>query len=242
MQQYFVKGTCQCDQTIQLDEEQCHHIQHVLRMRTGTQIRVVDETKRVYLAQVACSSTGVSAVAIKEIPPVHSEVYITLALALIKGERWDFAIQKSCELGVGEIQPLMTSRCVVKIKDDAVNKKQTRWNKIALEACEQCKRTDLVHVKAPCTIQDIAQLPADLKLLAYENADHTTDQLKQIVEAHPYAKHIVCVIGPEGGFAEEEVKTLLAQGFVCTSLGPRILRAETAAISMVNTLCVLYES
>lgn len=242
MQQYFVKGTCQLHQAIVLDEEQAHHIQKVLRMHSGELIRLVDETNHVFLSEVHCSSTGVSAVAIKELPPVKPKVNITLALALIKGERWDYAIQKCCELGVGTIQPLITSRCVVKIKEDALDKKLKRWNKIALEACEQCKRSDLVEVLAPCTLQELNDSSSELKLLAYEQADHTSDQIKQLVNAYPDVTDILCVIGPEGGFSQEEANQLLQQGFLCTSLGHRILRAETAALAIVNTLSMLYES
>lgn len=241
MQQYFIKGQHQLHDCITFDEEQSHHIQHVLRMREHEQVRVVDEAGHVFLAQLNANKSIAQAVLMEALPSIQTHVSITLALALIKKERFDYAIQKACELGVSNIVPLLSTRCVVKVKEDALEKKQTRWNKIALEACEQCKRSDLVEVKLPATIQEVLQQEAQVKLLAYENADHQADQLKHIVEAHPDVRSILVLIGPEGGFTMEEVKACLDAGCHCISLGPRILRAETAALAAINTLNVLYE-
>lgn len=241
MQQYFVPGKWQCGQRICLNEEQTHHIVHVLRMREGDAVRIVDEANHTYLAEIRTSGTLAEADLKEELPQVKSPVKITLAIALIKGERWDYAIQKACELGVHCIQPLITRRCVVKFKEDAADKKIRRWNKIALEACEQCKRSDLVEVTSPCTLTELYEQCAEVNLVAYENADHHAATMKKVVMAHPEAKTILCVVGPEGGFAQEEITALLSKGFECISLGPRILRAETAALAIVNTLTVLYE-
>lgn len=242
MQQYFVQGSFNINDTIVFNEEQSHHMLHVLRMREQELIRVVDERGQVFLAQVKRNDDTLAQAIIKEeLPPSAPVVHITLALALIKGERWDYAIQKACELGVSQIQPIVCERCVVKVKEDGLEKKLRRWNKIALEACEQCKRSDLVEVNPPLLLRELAKENAQLKLVAYENADHKADALRHIVSEHPDVEEILVVIGPEGGFTQAEFNFLVEQGFCCMSLGPRILRAETAALAAVNSLMVYYE-
>ena len=241
MQQYFVKEDLALHQDIVLDEEQAHHVQHVLRMKEGTNIRIANFKKQVYLAHIVWKEKQVIAHLDACIDVFDSGHDITLAAALIKGDKWDFLLQKVCELGVSTIQPFVSKRCVVKVKDEKKEKKGQRWNKIALEACEQCKRSDIVVVKEVVNIENIVQGEYDLKLVAYENADHLAMKLKDTLQAYPNALRILCVIGPEGGFEAEEIKMLMAQGFFCVSLGSRILRAETAALSMVNTLRFFYD-
>ena len=241
MQQYFVNTLFE-NECLSLDKEQSHHILHVLRMKEHEKIRIVDKEGTVYLSEIHICGKQVIAQRLQMLPPNISPISITLALALIKKERFDFAIQKACELGVKQIQPFVSSRCVVKCKKDDANRKMERWNKIALEACEQCKRTDLVEVMPPCSINDLIGMHADVKLCAYEHADHHANALKNILKKQNTVQSFLCVIGPEGGFQESEAKTLISHGFLCTSLGPRILRAETAAMSIVNTISVYYES
>lgn len=242
MQQYFVSGTIQLRQPVFLSDEQRHHIQTVLRMREHSQIRLVDESAQAYLAELHLQNGVLTAIPIQMIDVPHSTVKITLALALIKGERWDYALQKCSELGVHSIQPLITSRCVVKPKAADMAKKLKRWNRITMEACEQCHRADLVTVNEPCSLSQLERLPAAIKLLAYEHADAGTEHIVSIVKQNPQVHSILVAIGPEGGFTADEVNQLHAQGFQNISLGQRILRAETAALAAVNLLSLLYEN
>lgn len=242
MQQYFVKGELALGESVILDAMQLHHIQHVLRMHEGDQICLADAASQLFVAELKQHKDTFCAVVKEQLPSCTPAVEIILAAALIKGERWDFLCQKCTELGVSIIQPLMTRRCVVKLKDSDIAKKTIRWNRIAQEACEQCRRSDLVQIMAPCTLKDLVQQEAELKLLAYEHADQVSERMFDIIKAYPNVKKIICVIGPEGGFCEEEAVYLQAHGFLSVSLGARILRAETAAISIVNLLSSLYNS
>lgn len=241
MQQYFVKGALTLHQRLLLEEEPAHHIQHVLRMKEQEQIRIANDTEEVYLAHVEFASRQVYAVLDEKIETITSKRRILLAQALIKGEKWDYLLQKSCELGVSEILPFTSKRCVVRIKDEKTGKKLARWNKIALEACEQCKRPSIVSVREPMELAGVLSEEADLKLIAYEQADHSTSRLKDVLNQHSDAQSILCVIGPEGGFEEKEIQEFMKHGYHCVSLGPRILRAETAALSILNSITFTFD-
>lgn len=241
MQQYFMKENLQLQQRYQMDKEQSHHIEHVVRLKQGERIRIVDEWEHVFLAHVEFQGSCVYAYLDEVIPWVKDKVEITLAQGVIKGDKWDFLLQKVCEVGVKEVLPFLSSRCVVKQKDEKKERKLERWNKIAREACEQCKRADIVKVQEVVDISEISSHKRELNLLAYENADRSSDHLYPILQQHPDCTSILCVIGPEGGFSEAEVEALEAQGFLRVSLGKRILRAETAAISIINSIQFYYE-
>ena len=118
----------------------------------------------------------------------QTSVELILAQGMIKGEKWDYLLQKSAELGVAEIIPFVSSRCVVKIKDEKSEKKIVRWNKILCEACEQCKRSTLVRLQPPCTFSQLSQIDADLRLIAYEDADCKSERLCEVLRAHPSPK------------------------------------------------------
>lgn len=242
MQQYFVSGKLQLQEPVLLNAQQRHHIQTVLRMKEHRQIRLADETAQVYLCELHRQGDDWTAVPIQKLDAVTSRISITIALALIKGERWDYALQKCSELGVTTIQPLITSRCVVKLKPSDGQKKLQRWNRITMEACEQCHRSDLVTVKQPCTIAQLSDIDAQSRLLAYENADASGEHIVSWVHEHPHVRSLLVAIGPEGGFSTDEVTQFHALGFQNISLGRRILRAETAALAAVNALSLLYEN
>ncbi len=242
MQQYFVSGMIRLQEPVLLNDQQRHHIQTVLRMKEHQQIRMVDESQRAFLCELHQQGNDLCAIPICMLESVIHRVSITLALALIKGERWDYALQKCSELGVDSIQPLITSRCVVKLKEADQSKKLQRWNRITMEACEQCHRSDLVTVHKPCTIAQMVSMNAEAKLLAYENADAQSESIVSFINDHPHIQSIVIAIGPEGGFTKDEVMQFHELDFRSISLGRRILRAETAAMSAVNILSLLYEN
>lgn len=242
MQQYFVNTLAQPGETIAMTSEQAHHIRRVMRMQQGDVIRVADNSGQIMLAEVEFQKDGVQAHILKKLCD-HSKTSVELVLAqgMIKGEKWDYLLQKSAELGAAEIIPFVSSRCVVKIKDDKTEKKTARWNKILCEACEQCKRSTLVQLKEPCAFSDLKEIPADLRLIAYEDADQCSERLCDVLRAHPSIRRVLMVVGSEGGFSAEEVAELVSCGFHRVSLGGRILRAETAALSLLNSIEFYYD-
>lgn len=242
MQQYFLDGNVQIGEQVLLNEEQAHHISHVLRMKQGDVVRVIDVQHIPYLATVTFEGKQVYAL-IKEQLKDETKLPVDLYLAqgLIKNDKWDYVLQKASELGVHTIYPFTSRRSVVKYIEDKKDKKLVRWNKICLEACEQSKRSTLVEVKAPCNIKDLINIPADLKIIAYEDADYHSVTLARILKKHHHVTSILFVIGCEGGFDVEEVAYLEEHGFLRVSLGSRILRAETAAVSVISTTGFYYE-
>lgn len=242
MQQYFVDALALPGETIVFSSQQAHHIRHVMRMPQGEYIRVADNSGSVMLAQVEYGENSVDARMVKPLAD-HSQTHVRLMLAqgMIKGEKWDYLLQKSAELGAAEIFPFVSSRCVVKIKDEKAEKKLVRWNRILQEACEQSRRSTLVHLHAPCTFSDLKHLHADVKLIAYEDADQCSERLCDVLATHPKASSVLVVVGSEGGFSLAEVEELCAAGFYRVSLGGRILRAETAAMALLNSVEFFYD-
>lgn len=235
MQQYFIENKINVNDTVSLNEEQSHHIKNVLRMKSDTRIRLVDQESNAYYASVFYHGNCVMAsVEEKILTTGESRMKITLYMGLIKGEKWDYLIQKACECGVHTIVPVYSSRCVVKVKEEKNDRKLERWNKIAMEACEQCKRTHIVEVCKPIDIKALTK-PDGLGIIAYEDADFEGSNLALCLKNNKL-NHISIVIGPEGGFATQEVAMITDLGYQCVSLGERILRAETAAIFALNAI------
>ena len=153
----------------------------------------------------------------------------TLMQSIYKNEKMDFLVQKVSELGITKIVPVITERTVVKIVDaKKEEKKQERWQKIALEACKQCGRSRIPEITKAVKLKEAQKYfsACDEKLVCYEE-----EKTQSIVKTVNKAKCLGYFIGPEGGITEDEHKYLKEQGFVSVSLGKRILRAETAAIA-----------
>ena len=211
------------------------HICTVLRLQTGDKIQVLDGQGSLYIVQLV----DVKAKLVKgeiissEKANTESPLTIYLGQSLIKGNKFDVVLRKSVELGVKTITPLMTERTVV--KSDG-NKKIHRWRKIVEESCKQCSRSSIPKVsQSIIKLDDFCQQGSDtdLKLMFWEL--ESKNGLKDInPEKTPLSVSIL--IGPEGGFTIEEVETARSYGFQTVSLGPRILRAETAPLVVLTLL------
>ncbi|MFV0382190.1 MAG: RsmE family RNA methyltransferase [Breznakia sp.] len=239
MQQYFINEVIANDGIVRFNEEQQHHIKRVLRMKTKEIVKVVDGANKVYLVSLTIHDVVLGTVC-KTLTRYDTAFSLTLIQAVMKGDRFDFLVQKACELGVDTIVPLFTKRSVVKA-NDKTDKKIVRYNKIALEACEQARRDSLASVTKAICLQDIGMYDAELKLVAYEAANTQSMKLKDILRKYPKVTSITMVVGCEGGFDETEIQQLEAMGFIQVSLGKRILRAETAGLSLIANIMYEYE-
>lgn len=243
MQQYFIDKATHTNEIVELNEEQSHHMIHVLRMRQKDTIRIADASKQMFFASIEIQKQTVFAHILEPIEDhTKGRVEITLAQGLIKKEKWDFLLQKTAELGVDCILPFISSRTIVKNKEEKADKKQARYEKILLEACEQCKRSTLVELKPCISFQDLKQQSADLKLIAYEDADRQSDGLYDVLCQYEQIRSVLVVIGSEGGFSPDEVQELEQAGYLRVSLGSRILRAETAAMAAISNLGFFYDA
>lgn len=238
MQQYFVEGII--ESKVHFSEQQQHHIARVIRLHTGEIVKVVDQSKQAFLVCVHIEKNEVYGIVDTRLDKDEDLIEITLIQAMIKKDKWDFLIQKTCEVGVHSILPMISSRSVVRMSDKQ-DAKNVRYNKIALEACEQSKRNHRVEVFDTISFRDIKEHTSELNLIAYEAADYTSESLKSILHKHPNVKTITIVVGCEGGFSQDEVQYAIEHGFIQVSLGKRILRAETAAMAMVQSILFYYE-
>ncbi|MEG1475249.1 MAG: 16S rRNA (uracil(1498)-N(3))-methyltransferase [Longicatena sp.] len=244
MQQYFINTNFEKNAKIELNKEQAHHVAHVMRMKEGTRIRLANLIGQLFYASIGYEDGGkkVFAQVLEEIVDnTKTRVKITLLQGMIKGEKWDYLLQKSAELGVSQIVPFVSSRSVVKSKEEKIDKKMIRWNKILQEACEQCKRSTLVDLKEPVSFEELITYRSELNIIAYEDADTLSESLSRILCTHRNITSVSIVVGCEGGFSKEEVAYLQGEGFLSVSLGARILRAETAALALTNSIVFYYD-
>jgi len=165
-----------------------------------------------------------------------SPLNLTLAVALLKGEKFDLVVQKATELGVTRLSPLMTARADVRIREPGdARKKADRWARIAFESAKQCGRAQLMLVDPPMNLNEFFSLITDVQVkLTYtaRDGDPHADLAKMDVKD----AYMAAMIGPEGGWTDEELKQASANGCKIVTLGGRILRAETAAITVASLL------
>jgi len=229
MRQYFIDRKININETFNFNEKQSHHIKNVLRMKTGDIIRVVDISNNVFLVEIKVD-LNVSAKILENIADFSNESEIIYCAALIKKDKWDFLLQKAAELGATKVVPLITSRTNFKVEEERMDKRVERWNKITLEACQQSNRSSKCEVERPIKLKEIDRYLSENNIVAFENEENS--YLFDLIDN----KSITFVIGPEGGFSQEEIDYLLVLGFSCVSLGKRILRAETAGLYVLSVI------
>jgi 16S rRNA (uracil1498-N3)-methyltransferase len=214
-----------------------HHAREVMRLRAGAAVRVFDGAgsefegvlEEVSRAQVLARLAG----PITPLP--ESPVRIVLALPPLKGDRMELVIQKATELGVAEIWPVITARTDAVGRPALRGSRQERWDKVASGASEQCGRAVVPAVAPTVELEELLPRPWDGARLVLAEDGRGVPPTQW-----PRAEAILCLIGPAGGWDPRELEHVLAAGFVAGSLGPRILRAETAAIAALTAIQVLF--
>ncbi len=215
----------------------------VLRMKTGDIFEVLDGNGFMYdcTIQKVHKKEVVAAISKKEACSVESPASITLAQGISRGEKMDLIIQKSTELGVQKIIPVITERSQVRH-----TQKLERWRKIAASASQQSGRDRVPEINESVKFDDVLVTPPDLCLYKPGKQDgllklilsetYKKQNLKNILKAEKDINQILLLIGPEGGFSQEEIVSAIQNGFMEISLGPRILRTETAPIAAVSII------
>ncbi len=236
MQRYF--ATLIDSEHVKLEPEDEHHLLHVMRMRQGDEIEVVANGV-LYLCNIG-STNPLTIYAVHEIETdVELNVDVTLLFALTKGDRTDLVVQKATELGVKKVALIQSERTVVRYEEKDITKKCARYQKIMKEASEQSHRLVVPEMMG---IFNLKKLPkevfSDLNYVGYEK---DASDVSGMFANFDKKKSITILIGPEGGFSENEIESLTKQGFIRTSLGKRILRAETAAIYALSVIGYLLE-
>ena len=236
MQRYFAN----IDQHFHVcfSKEDEHHILHVMRMKANDEIEVVDNSK-VYLCRID-KTNPLEVSVIHEISnDVEIKEDITLLFALTKGDKTDLVLQKATELGVKKVALITSERTVVSYDNKDIDKKIARFSKIMKEASEQSHRVVVPELLGIFSLKNLPkEVFSDINYVAYEKDASKTSEMFEGLEK---GKSISVLVGPEGGFSEQEIDNLTKQGFIRTSLGKRILRAETAAIYALSVLGYLLE-
>ena len=216
-----------------LTDEAGHHIATVLRLKPNHPIVLFNGDGNEYSAQIISVQRRkviVEADACLSIAK-ESPLHLHLGQGVSKGDRMDIVLQKSVELGVSEITPVITERCAVKLDESRWEKKLNQWQKIVIGACEQSGRNTLPVLNTPVTLnQWLASSTVSSRLVLAPGAEQSL--VRQPYNTHGYR----LLIGPEGGLSEAEIHLANENGYQSVSLGPRILRTETAALSSLSIL------
>jgi len=233
MQRYFCKMNE--DKTFLLNQDDSYHIIKVMRMKINDKIEIVDSNK-CYLSEIVdIKDSVVTAKMVEEIIENNeNSIKVSIVQSLVKEQKMDFILQKSTELGVSEIIPYNASRSVIKL-DGKENKKIERWQKIVKEASEQSKRVDIPVVRHPLSINELCKLDNyDVKLLC--TTRENTKNIKNVLSNIDSDVTMLVVVGPEGGFTEEEENKMIEHGFITVSLGSTILRTETVSLFIMSII------
>lgn len=217
-----------------LSGDEAQHCSRVMRKQPGDTIEIFDGAGRVAICEIThVSKSEVQAKIISESRVEPFQTAIHLLPALIKAEPFEWLLEKAVELGAASIQPVITERTVIHLDATQIEKKLAKWRRHMIESAKQCHTPFVPELKAPVAFVAGLKLDADFKLIPA--LSEQTRTLKQVL---PSAKptNVAVLIGPEGDFTPEEESQGFASGFVPITLGPLVLRAETAAIA---TLAIL---
>lgn len=218
---------------IDLEAEAASHVGRVLRMRPGEDVVLFNGQRGQYQATITSASKKNVSVEVTAFEDHCSEspLKIHLGQGISRGDKMEYTIQKAVELGVSEITPLFTERCGVKLSGERLEKKWQQWRKIVISACEQCGRNTLPTIHQPLALQLWLQQSCDeLKINLHPRAKDTIKTLT------PPQSGIRLIIGPEGGLSDSEINQTVEHQFSEIALGPRILRTETAGLTVISAL------
>ena len=239
MQHFFVPPSQVEEDRIWVEGPDVNHMKNVLRMRPGEELMVSDGDNRKYRCQVDRYEEGAAHLKILEEEVVDTELPSKLYLfqGLPKQEKMEWIVQKSVELGVCQVIPMTVRRCVVKLDEKKAAKKVDRWQQIAESAAKQAGRGYIPKVEKVRSFQEALELAGklDVTLIPYE-LERDVKRSKEIIRGIQPGQSVGIFIGPEGGFEKEEVEAALAAGASSISLGRRILRTETAGLTVLSLL------
>ena len=226
-------------ETAFLCEEDARHATRVLRMREGEACELFADSKR-FSGEIASIGEEVEVRITGEMPSTEAKLRITLYQGLPKADKMELIVQKSVELGACAVVPVAMSRCVVQLDAKDGRKKQERWQKIAREACKQSGRCEMMQVEAPVTFKQLLARLGSHQAAIVPWEDARGYSLARFHQEHPDVTDLAIVIGPEGGMSEDEIARMKDANCRSVTLGPRILRTETAGLCAMSALFCLY--
>jgi 16S rRNA (uracil1498-N3)-methyltransferase len=228
----FIDAPVSQDALMSLDAAASRHVAGALRLRTGASVTLFNGSGGEYRATIEAVDRKSVTVRILDFVQAEREspLSVALGLAISRGDRMDYAVQKATELGVTEIYPLITERTEVRLQGERKRKKRTHWAQIAVSACEQCGRNRLPVIHDLQSLDGwLASVRGDCKLVLHPDSDRGLDVM-------PPPASVSLLIGPEGGLSPAELNAAQAAGFRPMRLGPRVMRTETAPVAALAVL------
>ena len=235
----FVNDTLGSGIELQLGREQAHYLGRVLRLRDGDMLTVFNGDNGEFVARIVSLGKNDAVVQIEAAFKAETEspLKIHLVQGISRGERMDFVVQKATELGVKRITPVLTEYGVVKLNPSRATKRSDHWQSVAISACEQSGRIRPPLIDTPVDLNSwfgAGAKEADTDLILQPGAATPLSSI-----AAPVTK-VCLLIGPEGGFSDTEYEDAMIAGFAAVSLGPRVLRTETAALTAIAVAQTLW--
>ena len=218
-------------------QDSSKHLAQVLRKKEGSLIELFDGKGSSYIAEIISSQKKKVKVKLVKEPFFQDRkgIKISLGQSLIKTEPFSFSIQKATELGVVSISPLYTERTIIKLKSNSTKSRKARWQSIAKHACQQCGENWLPEINEIQLLEDWTKaVKAKHRIVLYPGAETKLSSLT-------FNDSVAIAIGPEGDFTDREIKQLTEKGFLPVKLGERVLRADTAVISVVSAIRAMCE-
>ena len=229
---FYFEDSLKTDSIVKLHHDLTHYVVKVLRLKTGNQIKLFNNNEGEFIGTiVSIDKVDISvSVDLQIRVPTEDSVRFHIALSITKGERMDYAIQKSVELGVTSVSPLYSQFSEVKIKNkNHLENKLRHWGKIILNASQQCGRLSLPQVREPMSLPElIEEGNGNTFILLDKSGNKNLNRVK-------FKRDLYLIVGPEGGFSDEELKYASKKTEIIT-LGPRTLRAETAPVVALSIL------
>ena len=242
MRRFFVPATQIHDSRTFISGDEFHHLRHVLRLQVGSEITLCDDQGKEYRGTIVALSPALAEVALRYGERLSTpRLPLTLALGLLKGQKMDLVIEKVTELGIDCVVPFTSTFTVSQLPTDRQSERLSRWQRIAQSAAKQ-SGSGIPQILSLQTFEHLcdSQPPDTTTILFYEHEREAT--LKAFATNHPSVSSLCIIVGPEGGFAPEEIELARRGGIHVFSLGTQILRAETASIVAVALCRFLWDS
>jgi len=243
MRHFFIDPSPATNSLVAIQQSEAHHIKNVLRLKPGDRIKLFDGTGFEYEAVIRKMSAEKVDVEIrsKVRATLRSGAQIMVAQAFLKEKKMDDLVRKLCELGVAKWIPFFSQRSIARPEASRLAGRTRRWHRIATEALKQCRRIDLPEIARALSFEEVLDFSktCDLNIVFWENEAIPLSRGIESDEKDTIRK-ILLMLGPEGGFTQQEIEMAENSGFVVAGLGPRILRAETATIAAVTLVQYLF--
>jgi 16S rRNA (uracil1498-N3)-methyltransferase len=229
---FYVDAPLRAGSVCNLSEDAAHHAVHVLRLREQDEVTLFNGRGGEYAARIASMQRLRIAIDVLQHRAIEREspLRVTLVQGISAGEKMDSTVRKAVELGVAAIQPVLAARSVARPKGERADSRRAHWQKVVVAACEQCGRNRIPEVLPLLALADYRP-GAGVKILLSPRAERRLSEVE--------GTGFVLAAGPEAGFAADEEAALVDAGFVPASLGPRVLRTETAAVAALAALNAL---